>query len=147
MATDVNSQRLSPRSSGSRVTSLQMQYKVIIKSDGGGAEFNDWVPVSPAIEGGEDIEDVVIHLEVFFRTANLDIKYRIARSMEGLIWKNGGDVLYSPAANSNLYVISSPYTTRTDFGRFFRIEMGTADSGAVESATVSSILAIKTWSR
>ncbi len=117
------------------------------KLDSAGAGAGTWTPyqLGPTFEGvGMHLDQIVAHLLTEERTgAAISYRVGIEKSYDGVVFVAGGYVI--PAQNNLGYTISNAYTTRTDFGRYFRFVVELSDAGAVESAKFSLCMHLKFW--
>lgn len=75
-------------------------------------------------------------------SGNLQHQATLFYSPDGVEWTQGGDLI---AANATAYKISDAFTTRTQFGRFIKVQLGLVDDGASYTARFSMWLEVKLW--
>jgi hypothetical protein len=88
------------------------------------------------------IEGITTHYKLADATANFKFKLRGTWSIDGLNWEVFTSDLMSEVTADD-QGISSEYTTKTDFGRRIRFELGTRDGGAVEHGVVTVAVALR----
>ncbi len=114
----------------------------VFQTTGGGA-VPTYFPVTEAFEVNGALEALQIHALCTQRSANFKYRFRIGYSFDNVVWLWGSDVLGEQTALG--YVIGSWFTTATEFGRYIRLEIGLADTGAVEEGTLYLSAALKSW--
>ncbi len=135
-----------PRAGTSFAFEVELERSRKLASAGTGPGTWTEYQLGPTFEGlAEHLEQITAHILVEDRSsANISYRIKIEKSYDGVIFTSGGFIL--PAQSSNGYTISSDYTTRTDFGRYFRFTLDLDDAGAVETAFFSASIHLKLWS-
>ncbi len=135
-----------PRGGTSFAFEVELERARKLQSAGTGPATWTTYQLGPTFEGlAEHLEEITAHVLVEDRSsANISYRIGLEKSYDGVVFSAGGFVL--PAQNSNGYTITSAYTTRTDFGRYFRFVLELDDNGAVETALFSASMHLKLWS-
>ena len=134
-----------PRGGASHAFETELERARKLQSAGTGPGTWTSYQLGPTFEGlSEHLDQIVAHVLVEDRSgANISYRLGIEKSYDGVIFTPGGYVL--PAQNNVGYTITAAYTTRTDFGRYFRFTLDLDDTGAVESAEFSLAVHLKLW--
>ncbi|MFH1464908.1 MAG: hypothetical protein ABIO70_11040 [Pseudomonadota bacterium] len=108
-----------------------------------GAGGYKYRPVSDIlVDVGPRMEGLTCHYKLADATANFKVKLRATWSIDGLNWEVfSGDIMSEVTADSQ--GVGTEYTTKTDFGRRIRFELGTCDNGAVEHGIVNVAVALR----
>ena len=108
-----------------------------------GQNSTKWRQVGDILEDvGPRVEGITVHTKLQSRTANFSFKLRGSWSLDGVTWNTFAGEL-TPAIATDGAAISNEYTTKTDFGRHIRFELGTADTAAIEHGIVSVMVALR----
>ena len=134
-----------PPRSAQNVIEVELERDRKLESAGAGGGTWQTYQLGPTFEGvGMHVDQIVGHLLLEERSsANISYRLGLEVSYDGLVFVAGGFVI--PAQNNVGYTVSSAYTTRTDFARYFRFVLQLTDAGAVESAKFSVCVQLKLW--
>ena len=134
-----------PPRSAQNVIEVELERDRFLESAGAGGGTWQTYQLGPTFDGvGMHLDQIVGHLLLEERTgAGISYRLGIEKSYDGVIFVAGGYVI--PAQNTVGYTISSAYTTRTDFARYFRFVVELSDAGAVESGKFSLCVHLKFW--
>ncbi len=113
--------------------SAQHAMEIILEHDrffaSAGAGGGTWqtFQIGPTCENmGMHLDQMVAHMLVEQRTgAGISYRLGIEKSYDGVVFVAGGYLV--PAQNNLGYTVSSAYTTRTDFERYFRFVLELSD--------------------
>ena len=116
-----------------------------LTSNGAGAGIWMDFALGPIFEGlAAHLESITVHLLQEHRSnANLNHRVQLVKSYDGTMWNPGVDIIASQ--NTIGYTISADYTTRTEFGRFFKLRLGLEDDGTPYDAEFSATICLKFW--
>ncbi|MFH1466205.1 MAG: hypothetical protein ABIO70_17605 [Pseudomonadota bacterium] len=106
-----------------------------------GAGGYKWRPVSDIlVDVGPRMEGLTCHYKLADATANFKFQLRGTWSVDGMNWETfSSDLMIE--ATSDSQVVETEYTTKTDFGRRIRFELGTSDTGTVQHGVVTIAVA------
>ncbi|MFH1463497.1 MAG: hypothetical protein ABIO70_03845 [Pseudomonadota bacterium] len=121
---------------------IEIMRNRLFKSKGVTPSFFD---VGPVLEGlAPCLDQLVVHLVCDERSSeDLDYQVTLFYSPDGVDWTQGGDII--PVQNDADYTISDAFTTRTQFGRFIKVQLGLVDAGVACTARFSMWLDVKLW--
>lgn len=133
-----------PRSAQDAIE-VELERDRYFESAGAGGGTWQTYQLGPTFEGmAPHLDQIVAHLLLEERSsANISYRLGLSRSYDGVVFAAAGFVI--PAQNNVGYTTSAAYTTRTDFGRYFRFVLELTDTGAVESAKFSLCAHLKFW--
>jgi hypothetical protein len=128
-----------------RIVELKLAADKVFRTNGGAYT---WIPMSSFIEIGEQVEDIVVHLQVEDASDAVKFKAKVGftRSPDGMKEYDSppNEILGESAGNG--YFISNAFTTRTKFGRFLKFYLGLADGAdGAQTGRVTLYVALKTW--
>jgi hypothetical protein len=134
---------------GTNVVGVEaLQHSLRVTPDS--SSITGWVPITEPMKVGENLADVTVHVLCENYDQYFAGTFRLGLSYDKHAWftpaANVVDVQCDAADSSAKYVVSSAYSTRTDFGRWIRLEMGLyrhTENAGVKKGCVSVAMALR----